>query len=96
MVDGPIELLCSTPGATIQFQTLGPIYFNGGIVYNNVVQTYSGNNQPYLSLSLYTPVGGDTVISRNLVLTIYVTAPGFTPLTLSYNINTEFANWLTV
>jgi hypothetical protein len=73
---GPVSLICSTPGATIYFQTSGPILQNGLFVFNNAQMTYvPGQCQPYNGLS---DMSGGGIASEIINLTVWSVAPGFT------------------
>jgi hypothetical protein len=66
---GPIAIQCTTPGATIYFQTSGPINQNGTVVFTNAAQQYSpGQNEP-----LCLPDIGGTE-----TLKVWATAAGYT------------------
>jgi len=76
---GALALQCTTPGATIFFQTNGPVLLAGQLGASAATQTYAlGYNQPFLM-----PVDSATVISNSnnmdwLFVEVWVTAPGYT------------------
>jgi hypothetical protein len=86
---GKLILTCSTPGATIFFQTAGPIYQNGQFVFSNSVQTYAaGQNEPWsVPFDIAVPDHGaiDYTPGAGAVVQVYATAPGYAQSpTLSY------------
>ena len=79
---GVLRLVCTTPGATIQFQTSGPILLNGTTIsYNVATQTYI----PNVCEPLYAPqsagnAGTGVAVTKNYVVNIGATAAGYSTL----------------
>lgn len=74
---GPMVLTCTTPGATIYFNTTGPTLNAGALVENSGQQIYTGGLQPYLMPVAPPAATPNANIPINMTVEAWATAPGY-------------------
>lgn len=89
---GALKLVCTTPGSYIQFQTSGPILFNGATIgYNSAAQNYSpGVCEPFYVPAQAGASGTGVAVKATYSVLLSCFATGYQPAKFTLTIPTVY------